>query len=73
MITLGKKVKDMFNGFTGIAVGRAEYVNAGSKILVSPLELNNGLPMADQWVDEMRLEQVQSDKDMHAFGFRKRS
>jgi hypothetical protein len=45
----------MVTGFSGIAMGRSEYLFSGRQVLVQPRELNSGAIVAGQWFDESRL------------------
>lgn len=66
MIKLGDTVKDRISGFTGIAVGRSEYLYANPRIQVQPEAMDGCLPVAEQWMDEGRLETTATDR---AVGF----
>jgi hypothetical protein len=56
MIKLGSKVKDIVNGFDGIATGRAEYLTGCVQYLVSPDALDKeGKLRESHWIDEARL------------------
>jgi len=52
-IKLGSKVKNIVNGFEGVATGRAEYLTGCNQYLVNPARLDkDGKLMDSQWFDE---------------------
>jgi hypothetical protein len=55
MIKLGQKVKDKFTGFTGIVMGRTEYLYGCISIGILPSKLKDGKPADWVWIDEQRL------------------
>ena len=59
MVKLGSKVRDMINGFEGVAVARADYLYGCVRVLVEPQTLRDGNPIDAQWWDEQRLEVLQ--------------
>jgi hypothetical protein len=56
MIKLGSKVRDIVNGFEGIATGRAEYLTGCTQYLVAPQKTDkDGKVTESYWLDEGRL------------------
>ena len=55
MIKLGCEVKDKLTGFTGIAMGRTEYLYGCVSIAVLSSKLKDGKPADWVWIDEQRL------------------
>ncbi|MCJ7543672.1 MAG: hypothetical protein MUP47_03740 [Phycisphaerae bacterium] len=55
MISLGSRVRDTITGFTGIAVGRTEWMWGYVRYAVEPKGLRDGKPVDAQWFDEPRL------------------
>jgi len=56
-IKMGDKVKDSISGFSGIVIGRAEYLYGCVQILVQPESLQeDGDPMESRWMDEQRFD-----------------
>ena len=62
MVELGKTVRDLITGFTGISTGRVIYITGCNRILVSPPVDNNGKIMEAEWVDEQRIEILEGNK-----------
>ena len=58
MIDLGSKVKDMITGFTGIAIGRTEWLYGCTRIVVESQELKDGKTVKPEWFDEQRVEEL---------------
>jgi hypothetical protein len=58
-VKLGNKVRDTITGFTGIAVGRTEWLYGCTRIGVEPTELKDGKLVVAQWLDEQRLVVVE--------------
>lgn len=57
MINLGDKVTDPVTGFTGIAVGRTEWLHGCSRIAVQPKGVDkDGKPIESQTFDEPQLK-----------------
>ena len=56
MIPLETKVKDKITEFEGVVTARCEYFTGCVLYEVIPLELKDGLPQKEQWLDEQRLE-----------------
>ena len=56
-IELGAIVTDTVTGFTGIAVGRAEYLQGATRIEVQPTRLtSDGDMVKAKWIEETRLK-----------------
>lgn len=63
VIKLGDKVKDKITGFTGILVGRTEWLNGCIRFGVQSEKLNkDGEPIEPEWFDEERVELVGKKK-----------
>ena len=56
MLTLGQEAKDRITGFTGVLIGRIEYLNGCVQYLVQPKKLINGKVVDSVWVDVQRLD-----------------
>lgn len=56
MIKLGSKVVDRISGFTGIATGRAVYLNKCVRICVTG-RVREG-KIVEDWIDELYLEEI---------------
>jgi hypothetical protein len=55
-ISIGCRVTDTINGFTGLTTGRLEYLNGCRQFLVKPEKLNkDGKPEEGIWIDEQNL------------------
>ena len=55
-IELGAIVVDTVTGFTGIAVGRAEYLQGATRVEVQPVKLTgDGDMVKSKWIEETRL------------------
>jgi len=56
-IKMGDRVKDSISGFSGIVIGRAEYLYGCVQILVQPESLQEGgEPCESRWMDEQRFD-----------------
>ena len=56
MIRLGSRVKDSITGFTGIAIGRTDWLYGCSRICVEPEKLQkDGKAFESLWFDEQRI------------------
>jgi len=56
MIRLGDTVTDSITGFTGVAIGRCDYLNGCEEWELQPKILQeNGEPVKARWFDEQRL------------------
>lgn len=56
MIELGDKVKDKISGFTGITVGKIEYINGCIQFGVkASVGIKNEAPKDIYWIDEKEL------------------
>ena len=53
---LGERVRDAVTGYAGTVIGRAEYMAGTRRYSVQSKELNGGIPVAAQWIDEGLLE-----------------
>lgn len=58
MIQLGQKVKDKITGFTGIVIGRAEYLTGCNQFGVQPEVGKDGKVEGATWFDEGRLQKI---------------
>ena len=55
-ITIGCRVTDTINGFTGLTTGRLEYLNGCRQFLVKPEALDKDGKLVDGvWMDEQNL------------------
>lgn len=54
-IELGDTVQDAITNLVGIAIGRTEWMNGCSRVLVQPKELKDGLPVEGSTIDESDL------------------
>jgi hypothetical protein len=58
-IQLGDEVKDKVSGFSGIAIGRIEYINGCIQFgIKSKVKKTGELPKDNYWVDEKELDIV---------------
>lgn len=57
MIKLGKKAKDKVTGFTGIIIGRIEYLFGCNQYGLAP-EASEGVVKDTNWFDEGRIEVI---------------
>jgi hypothetical protein len=55
---LGDRVRDPITGFTGIVVVVARFLSGNVRCIVQPERLQDGLPQAEQYFDQARLEVV---------------
>ncbi len=62
MIELGWKVRDMYSGFTGIAVGRTQWIYGCVRYSVEPGLAKDGTFRESVWIDEQRLQVVKKLK-----------
>lgn len=53
---LGSMVRDQMTGFSGVVIGRAEYLYGCVRVQVQPTGLLNGKPIEAEWFDEQRLD-----------------
>lgn len=60
-VKLGSRVKDMYTGFAGIAIGRTDWLYGCSRIMIEPTELREGKPVDSVWFDEQRVELVEEE------------
>ncbi len=58
MIKLGKTVKDIVTGFTGIAISKIEYLNGCVQICVKPPVDEDGKMLAGEYIDIQLLEVI---------------
>ena len=56
MIRLGSTVTDSISGFTGVVVGRVEYLTGCNQCLVQPKVGSDGKMADSHWFDEQRLK-----------------
>ena len=52
---LGHKVKDRITGFTGIVIGRVEYLTGCNQVLVAAPVGADGALKDSHWIDEQRV------------------
>jgi hypothetical protein len=53
-IELGTTAKDVITGFTGIVIGRVEYLTGCNQVLLSPKVAKDGSIRSSEWFDEQR-------------------
>ncbi len=58
MIKLNDKVIDRITGFSGIVIGRTEWLNGYTQLGVQSKKLEDGKPLAVEWFNEQRLNRV---------------
>lgn len=63
-IELGMMVMESFSGFTGMVVARSEWLWGCVTIGVFSGEVKDGAVVEEQWFDENRLIQIESDKQL---------
>jgi hypothetical protein len=64
-IQLGDRVEQIFNGFTGIAYGMAEYLTGCTQVLVMPENLDEkGEIRKSQWFDIDMLKVVKTKEEL---------
>ena len=56
MAQLGDKVKDPLTGFSGVVVGRAEWLYGCVRCAVQGDKLHEGKPIDAIWIDDLQLE-----------------
>ena len=61
-IVLGSKVRDTLTGFSGVAVGRTEWMFGCARVGIEPEELKDGKPIETQWFDEQRIEVIKAEE-----------
>lgn len=59
---LGQVLKDKVTGFKGIAMARTEYWTNCNHYGLCSQELKDGKPIEWEWLDETRLEEVETAK-----------
>lgn len=57
-IKMGSRVKHILNGFTGIVIGRTEWLSGCDRYGVQPEELKDGKSLEPEWFDENMLTVV---------------
>jgi hypothetical protein len=59
---LGDIATDKYTGFTGVVMGRAEYLTGCTQFLLVPKGLTaEGKPIGGEWFDDSRIEGIVSD------------
>ena len=59
---LGKKVKDVVTGITGIATTRIEYMNGCVQYSIQPKVITNGVPADAKYYDEEQVVLIAKKK-----------
>lgn len=54
---LGKKVRDKFTGYEGVATARCEYAQGKTRVLIE--RVNDKGALTETWIDEDRLTVVE--------------
>lgn len=68
-IKLGSRVKDVYTGFAGIAIGRSEWLYGCARFLVEPFDLDkDGKVREAVWFDEQRVELLQEQPPINTTG-----
>ncbi len=62
MINLGDKVKDSVTGFTGIAIGRTEWLHGCNRFIVQPAVNKSGVIPESSTFDEPQLVVITKKK-----------
>ena len=57
-IKLGQKVRDTITGMEGVVVARTEWLNGCVRLALQPLDLKDGVPQDQYWIDEPQVEVV---------------
>ena len=57
MVKLGSMVTDSITGFSGIATSRCQFRFGCVRICIQPIQLKDGLPKENVWIDELRLKE----------------
>jgi phage terminase large subunit-like protein len=57
-IAMGVTVRDRITGFTGVVIGRTEYISGCDQALVQPQAKPDGEYVEGRWFDQQRLEVV---------------
>ena len=58
MIELNDVVEDRITGFTGVVIGRTEWLYGCVRFGVQSEELKDGKPLEHQWFDEQQLARL---------------
>lgn len=61
VIELGATVQDTLSDFTGVVIGRAEYLYGCVRVAVQGGELKDGIPVEEEWFDEERMEVIPAE------------
>ena len=61
-IDFGVEVKDIITGFQGVVTGRVSYITGCDQYLVQPKVDKEGKHIASRWIDEPRLEIIESGR-----------
>ena len=56
MLKLGTTGRDKITGFTGVIVGRVEYISGCNQVMLSPKAKPDGEYVSSNWFDEQRIE-----------------
>lgn len=56
MIQLGVKAKDIITGYSGVVIGRCEYISGCNQVLLVPPIGKDGKRDAGEWFDEQRMQ-----------------
>jgi hypothetical protein len=65
-IQLGNWVEDKITGFAGYVTGRVEYITGCNQILVQPKCKEGGEFVDSRWVDETRLQVLNTNTGLEA-------
>jgi hypothetical protein len=59
-IKIGDKVRDRLSGLVGYVHGKAEYITGCNQVLVNPRTVKDDKPVDGTWIDDSRIELVES-------------
>lgn len=62
MINLGDKCKDMITGFSGICIGKTQWLYGCVRITIQPEELREGKPIDALTFDEPQVQLLEAAK-----------
>lgn len=60
MVKLGSMVTDSITGFSGVAIGRCEYLYGCVRVQVQSCDLKEGKVIDTEWFDEQRLGEFEA-------------
>lgn len=60
-MNLGKTYQDTITGFTGVCIGKCEYISGCNQVLLQPKGEKSDVRPASEWFDVQRLEELPGD------------